>query len=61
MIIALNLLNTKMSNLKKDKVEKNLNKWFDAINEEYLKQSNSLILQSNSSEKNKTSDIKEGF
>ena len=37
---------------------KNLNKWYDAINEEYLKQVNS---HSNNSKGNKGSDIKEGF
>lgn len=45
----------------KDKMGKNLNKWYDAINEEYLKKANSLTLQSNSSKENKISDIKEGF
>lgn len=47
--------------IKKNKMGKNLNDWYDAINKEYQKNVDKLVIQPKSSTKNKTNDIKEGF
>lgn len=48
-------------NFKKDKIGQSLKKWFDSINEEYPKICNTKIVDTNNSDKDYNTNIKDGF